>query len=31
MKKVARRERWADRFPFNMIRDMWHGITGEPR
>jgi len=26
-----RHARWANRFPFNMIHDMWRGITGEPR
>ena len=30
-RRIARHERWADRFPFNMIHDMLHGITGEPR
>ena len=30
-KRIARRERWADKFPFNMLHDMWRGFTGEPR
>ena len=30
-RRAARHERWADRFPFNMLHDMWRGITGEPR
>ena len=30
-RKAERRERWANRFPFNMLNDMWRGITGQPR
>ena len=30
-KRVERHERWANRFPFNMLHDMWRGFTGEPR
>ena len=30
-RRDKRRERWADKFPFNMLHDMWRGVTGEPR
>ena len=30
-RRAERRERWANRFPFNMLHDMWRGFTGEPR
>ena len=30
-RRAERHKRWAGRFPFNMLHDMWRGITGEPR
>jgi hypothetical protein len=30
-RKIARGERLKETFPFNLLKDVWRGVTGEPR
>ena len=30
-RKIARGERLKETFPFNLLNEVWHGITGDPR